>query len=366
MALGVRSTQDAVILTGWDAAELQKFTLEDGTTYAAVVAQLNAALAGLNAELLNDPRWSAAVSYQDEPQLEYRVGSSNGFGVFTEYTLPDAQRAKMEGHMLPLIPYDRMLGWTWRYLQKARLVQVQNDIADAIKDARDRYRLSILGRVLKRGDDSGAANGLGSSGYSPGFATAAANTSVDFDPPDNEGTSFDTNHEHYVGTAGGAFTNAIFEDWADELKEHGHRPPFNAWIGPSDEAAVKDLTEFTAVADQLVRVGSAQDVALLQSDRYIGTIHGFAVEVVRGMPQYYGFGFKSYGPNSQRNALRVRLAKGESVPRVVAMQDPRAGNGTSPLQNIMLFLEFGVGVGDRTAGSTQYNNNATWADGTAT
>jgi hypothetical protein len=31
----------------------------------------------------------------------------------------------------------------------------------------------------------------------------------------------------------------------------------------------------------------------------------------------------------------------------------------------MLYLEFGVGVGDRTNGTTRYVNNATWADGTA-
>jgi hypothetical protein len=32
----------------------------------------------------------------------------------------------------------------------------------------------------------------------------------------------------------------------------------------------------------------------------------------------------------------------------------------------MMYLEMGVGVGDRTNGTPRYNNNATWADGVAT
>ena len=99
---------------------------------------------------------------------------------------------------------------------------------------------------------------------------------------------------------------------------------------------------------------------------YIGTISDFAVRVVRGMPQYYGFGWKSYGPLSQRNPLRVRLAKGETAWRVIAMQDPRSGTGVNPLQNLMLYMKFGVGVADRTNGTARYVNNATWSDGTAT
>jgi hypothetical protein len=49
------------------------------------------------------------------------------------------------------------------------------------------------------------------------------------------------------------------------------------------------------------------------------------------------------------------------------MTDPRAGNGTTPLQYMMMYTEFGVGVGmDRTNGTARYFNSATWADGTPT
>ena len=53
------------------------------------------------------------------------MGSSNGFEVHTEYGLPDPKGAATEGHMLPLIKYDRMLGWTYDYLEEARMSQIE-------------------------------------------------------------------------------------------------------------------------------------------------------------------------------------------------------------------------------------------------
>jgi len=369
--LGPRDTTHLVMLTGWDATALQNFQLEDGTTYAAVVSSLSSSLAALNSEFSSD--WMANLYYTtDQPDVEYRVGSSNGFELHTEYGRPDIKRAATEGHMLPLLPYDRMLGWTWDYLRKARMPQIEADIADAIKDARDKRRQRLLRRLLMRGDDSGAALNLGTGGYSPGFATTAANTSVDFDPPDYGGTSFANTHEHYVGISGGVFTNAVFTDVVSELREHGHEPPYEFLAGPSDEATIKGLSNFTPIAEMGVRYGLTQDLATLNptdvgyGSYYIGMISDTAVRIVRGVPQYYGFGYKSYGRNSQRNPLAVRLFKGASSWQVIAMPDPRGPSGQNPIQNLMLFTEFGVGTKDRTNGTARYVYSATWADGTAT
>lgn len=364
MALGPRDTTSLVMLTGWDATALKKFELEDGTQIATVVAQLEAVLGALNTELTAD-LWANIASYTDMPDVEYRVGVSNGMERHTEYGRPDAQRAATEGHMLPLIPWDRGMGWTWDYLRRARASQIQADIADAIKDVRDRWRVSILTRVLKRSDDSGLTSGLGSAGLSPGFATTAASTGVDFVPPAFGGTVFLSTHEHYVGIGGGVFTNAVFEDAYDELREHGHEPPFDFLIGPSDRLAVEALSKFTKAADPLVQLGFTQDRAIVTQE-YFGTIEHFRMREVRGIPQYYGFGYKSYGPNSQRNPVVIRLEKGITRPKVVAMPDPRNGSGAHPLQYLMLFVEFGAGVADRTNGTPRYVNNATWADGTPT
>jgi len=372
--LGPRSSKHLVILTGWDADELEKLSLEDGTTYRQVVAMMEAGLAGVVNEFTAS--WYSRLFYvTDEPTVEYRVGSSNGFERYTEYGRPDAKRGAVEGHMLPLIPHDRALGWTWEFLRKARTSQIQADIADALKDVKDLMRTEMLGRVFRRGDDSGSADGLGSSGYSPGFATTAAQTNVDFDPPDYNGTSFDNTHEHYVAISGGAFTNAVFSDTKDELMEHGHNPPFDFIIGPNDEDTVRGLSDFTPVPEMNVNYGATQDLASapnmvdLDGSYYIGTISDCLVRVVRGIPQYYGFGWKSYGSNSQRNPLYVRVSTNAPMNgelRVVAMPDPRENSGQIPLQHLMLFTEFGVGVGDRTNGTARYVNNATWSDGTVT
>jgi|CXWK01.1.fsa_nt_gi hypothetical protein len=372
MALGRYDLSLLTLPVGWDATALENERLVDGTTYAEVAQMVNTAIASLNAELRGDQTWSLLVSYTDEAAYEYSVGVSNGFEVHTEYGLPDPRRAEMTGHMLPLTPYDRRLGWTWDYLRKARMSQIEAGVSDAVKDARDLFRVRLLTRLLKRGDDSGVGMGLGTSGLSPGFATAAASTGVDFAPPSFGGTSFTTAHEHYVAIAGGAFTLAVFQDARDELEEHGHTPPFTFFASPADETAIKALTGFIPAADPNVRYGALQDVAVraayygTNGVKYIGTLEGFEIYVVRGLPQYYGVGFKSYGPNSQRNPIRVRVPAGQRGPQFIAIPDPNGGNANYPLQNLMLFTEFGIGVGDRTAATLRYVNNANWSDGTPT
>ena len=366
MALGPRDSLSLVMLTGWDATALKNFDLAQGTQFAPIVSQMNSALGALNASLVNDPLWAGLMSISDIPTVEYRVGSSNGMSRFTEYGRPDAKRADTEGHMIPIQEWDRMLGWTWKYLKDARMDQLQADIADSIKDVNDKWRVQVLSRLLQRGDDSGAVNGLGSSGYSPGFATDEGSTSVDFIPPANAGTSFDNTHEHYVGIAGGAFTDAVFEDAYNELREHGHAAPFDFLVGPDHRAEIEALADSVLVGDALVQYGSHQDIARV-GEQYFAVNNHFRVREVRGMPQYYGFGYKSYGNKSQRNPLRIRPESGLALPTFTAFPDPRSGAGAVyPLQNIMFYGEFGVGVKDRTNGTARYVNNATWADGTPT
>lgn len=373
MALGARDLSLLVLPTGWDAATLKKFDIENATDFTSVVGMLNSALAALNAELRADPLWSSLVSYTDQPDTEYRVGTSSDMVEFTEYGKADIGHGATEGHMLPIKSWTHRLGWTWSYLKRSRMSQLEADIADGLNAIRNRYRKLILTRLLQRGDDSGATKGLGSSGYSPGFATTAASTSVDFVPPSWGGVDFANTHEHYVGISGDAWTLAAFQDMKAELREHGHAASYEFITGGSDEAAIRALTQFTPVAESNVRLGATQDVATLSNvlnangSYYIGTIEDIAVRIVPGMPQYYGFAWKTYGPNSQKNPLRVRLEKGFTSPTVIAMPDPNvSGNANFPVQSLMMYLEMGVGVGDRTNGTPRYNHNATWADGVAT
>jgi hypothetical protein len=374
MALGPRDTSTLALPTGWDGAALEKYSLSDGTSFATVAATLNAAVQAKASSLYSDPLWSSLVSYTDMPTVEeYAQGVGNGFAEFTEYGRPDAARASTEGHMLPIKPYDRALAWTWYYLRNARMNQIEADIADAVLDMENLWRVKILTRLLKRTDDSGAAAGLGTGGYSPGFATTAASTSVDYVPPAVGGVTFTNTHEHYVGIAGGVFTADVLADVKAELLEHGHRPPYNMIVGSSAETVLRGLTGFVPVSSMGIQYGSATELASFGADYSdtgynIGVLSDVYIRVVVGMPQYYAFAWKSYGANSQRNPLRIRTSKGQSRPEWLVQQDPRStGSGAYPLQWASIFTEFGVGVGaDRTNGTARYTNNATWADGTPT
>ena len=368
-AIGNRDTRDNVVLTGIDAALLDKFRLADGTTYSQVVSMADAALGAFNAGLVSDPFWSQLVSFTDQPDTRYAVGNTSDMEKHTEYGRPDPKRAELAGHMLPLMKWDYMLGWTADYLEEARLSDVQADIAMAIEAANNRWRKQLLTRVLKRGDDSGVSNGLSTTGLSPGFATAAASTGVDFAPPSYGGTAFTTAHEHYNTGTGGAVTDAMLIAMRSDLEEHGHEPPYELIIGPTEETAVSAISGFVPVNEALVNqsilAGTATfSGAAINGKRPIGAIRGFRVWVVPGMPQYYAFGWKSYGRNSMRNPLRVRVPAGFSAPRLIAMRDSN-NPGLYAIQNLMAQIAFGVGVGDRTNGVPLYNNNATWADGTA-
>src|SRR5690606_13245262 len=113
----------------------------------------------------------------------------------------------------------------------------------------------ILTRLLQRGDDSGVDLGLGAAGLSPGFATTAASTGVDYAPPSYGGTNFAATHEHYVAVAGG-YTNDVFKDVKSELMEHGHAGPYNFLASLSDESVIRGLTDFIPVGSGLVRYGT--------------------------------------------------------------------------------------------------------------
>ncbi len=186
--------------------------------------------------------------------------------------------------------------------------------------------------------------------------------------------TFTTAHEHYVTVAGGLWTADVFKDIKAELLEHGHNPPYQVLVSQTDESTIKGLTGFTPVAEMGINYSANTELATFgpdyRGDGYnIGTIYDCFVRVIRGMPQYYGFAWKNYGANSQRNPLRIRTAKGQSRPQWLVQQDPRStGSGAYPLQYASIFVEFGVGVGaDRTNGTARYNNHAaTWTDGTPT
>ena len=367
-SLGPRDTRDFTVYTGVDATELAKLSLQDGTTIQSVVSLLEAGYSALNLDINNDPLYSSLASFTNDPQVSYRTGTNMTFEQRTEYARPDPQRATLEGHMLPILGYDMQLGWTWDYLRNAYSAQIDADIASSINAARDLVRVKVLGKLITKTDTTGANNGLGAAGISPGFATTAASTGVDFLPPSYAGASFATTHEHYaIGAA--SLTAAQFVTNASNLKEHGHVAPFTLLISPTDEATVKALATFVLLGDS--RIAQYASTATLANPAgapigaigYLSDSAAWVVPVI-GWPANYTFMFKSYGANSPLNPLKVRVGRGENALRVIAFPDPNKGTSpTNPIGTLMGWTEFGVGVNDRTDG-VPHRSNAAWADGT--
>jgi hypothetical protein len=164
----------------------------------------------------------------------------------------------------------------------------------------------------------------------------------------------------------------VFADIKAELLEHGHAPPYNVIVSISDETTIRGLTGFVPVGDMGISYSTGVSLAAFGPDYTptgynIGTINDCFVRVIAGMPQYYGFAWKNYGPNSQRNPLRVRLPKGATRPAFRVMYDPTQAGAENPLNAAMIFVEMGVGVGaDRTNGTARFVNHAAWSDGTPT
>jgi hypothetical protein len=85
-----------------------------------MLADVRTGLTVLNGSLLDMPHYSDLFAVQDEPEVEYPIGVTNGWEEATEYGVPDPKRGATTGHMLPLTAFDRALGWTMMYLRKAR------------------------------------------------------------------------------------------------------------------------------------------------------------------------------------------------------------------------------------------------------
>lgn len=365
---GPRDLKNRVLADGWDATELEKLRTESDITIEEITNLLSGAVAALNAELVNDPWMSLLFRPTTEPTVEYRVGTTNNVTDHTEYGPVDEQRGATQGHMLPIKAYDYSLGWTWDYLRKCRRGQVDADIAGVVQAWRDAWEKKLLTRFFQATDDSGASKGLGASGYSPGFAHTAGSTSVDFTPPPYAGKTFANTHEHYDNTNGvtAAQWQAAIDGLTLDLNEHGHDSPFELLVSYADQGTIEDLSEFRARPQPEIRYGTTQDVAMV-GEQYIGVVNtpsGIArVKVFNRLPQYYLGCFKAYGQNSPRSPLAVRYS--DDMGLVVSLLRGKSYRQW-PIEQLLTFGEFGVGVQERTNGACHLMNAGAWADATIT
>lgn len=362
MALyGPNDLKQWALPTYWDAAYLEKYRLSDGTTYDQLLADIAAGLVLVNGQNTADPLLAGLISFTDDAALEYGVGVSNGFEDHTEYSQPNDKRGKTTGHMLPLKAYDRGLGWTWDFLRKARRVQLDEDVASALRDLKNIWAQKLLTRLFKSTYDV-----VGSSGRSVCLADGGtADSAYVPQPVPDRGGTFLYTHDHIVPLSG--ITQANLETAVGNVYEHGHDGPYELLISHADISAWTNTTNVTGYVprpDPLLRYGNAVDLANVGPE-YIGAIEtDYGVCRVRAtgrLPTAFWSVYKSYGPLDQRNPLVVRrspdfganctLLKGEGIREF-------------PLEHAILFTEFGAGVRDRIGAVVVKNHADTYADPT--
>jgi hypothetical protein len=329
--------------------------LSDGTTYEQLVSDLTQALSIANRDLLADPLIGSLISITEEAAVEYPVGVSNGFQAWTEYGKPDSGRGKTTGHMLPLTAQWRGLAWTWGYLQKARQIQLDQDVAGAVTDLKNLWKKSVLQRLFKSTYEA-----VGSSGRSMPVADGgtADSSYVPVHNPDRASV-FAYTHTHLLRMDG--ITQANLETAIAHLWEHGHDAPYDLLAAQADIGDwenTTNVTGFVKKADVLIRYGTSTTLSDL-ADQYLGTIetkYGAArLQATARIPTKYWGVIKSYGNLDQRNPLRVRVNP-KYGPNAILL----AGDHIRqyPLEEALIYLEFGVGIGeDRVNAAIVYNHD---------
>lgn len=343
--LGPADMKQYAIPSGWDAGELKKIELADGTNLDEVYNLISAGLSVTNGELFSDPLYGTMLAETDEVALEYRNGVVNGMQERSEYTKADSRRDATIGHMIPLKSFDRKLGWTWDFLRKARMKQIESDIAGAIYDVKDNFQRLSLTRFF-----STAYNTIATAGIDAPLVDGTT-ASLSYQPPSYAGKTFATSHSHFDRRTDDATGRAAaLNAGARHLYEHGITPPYIAVIPEADIADFAALTGWFKrdYGIQYIRTDSGANFGVMSmSEQFVG---GFESEVglvyVWASPRiptnYLGM-YKSYGINDPRNSVLIRGDKQYGAGAVLL---PAQALMQHPLQEAYILHEFGPGISE--------------------
>ena len=159
------------------------------------------------------------IAVQDDAAVEYPIGVSNGVEVASEYSVPDPKRGATTGHMLPLKPYDRGIGWTMMYLRKARAIKLDADVRSAVVDARTLWQQRLLTRFF-----SSSGNTVGSTSNADVPFADGGTVDSNYIPPDSpNGDTFAYTHNHMLGYSTTGITQDTIDQSAVEIVDTAKR-----------------------------------------------------------------------------------------------------------------------------------------------
>ncbi len=345
--------------SAWDAAELTRLRLADGTTYQQMVADIDGALE-IAANMLLNSYYGRLISVTDEVAVEYDSGNVRGFERVTERGRGQGRRGDTSGHMLPLMDFDYQLYWTHLWLRDARRAQIDRQVNGLIANVENLFQKEALTRLFKMEEETGHYFGLGSGGVSVPFCDGGGGT-IAYTPtpkPDRGGT-FASTHDHYLRLNG--ITQANLETAVRHLWEHGIDGPYDLVISLADIASWTDtanVTGYVEKPDPSVVYGSGATLAQVE-DIYIGgakTEYGFCRMWASGrIPTAYWGVTKVYGQNDMRNPLKARVPTGqETISAELIVENV----GSYPLQGAVPFIRFGVGVGEMREAAVLVENDS--------
>ena len=372
--LGAMNILNKALPTGADGTRLAQWELRSGRTFGDFVGETALALADLNQNLMN--RWGWLCYITEEMLFEYMNGDSvTDAPLVTDLDFPDLIHAETISHMIDLFPYAESVGGTKYYFRDGREQTFRAAIRSKVDKLTWVFEKALLNRLFSNSEAS-----IGTSGYNVPFVNSTTGN-VDFTPPAFDGEAFGSTHSHYLGidTASYGYDDML-NQMAETLQEHGHSAPYTAIVARSNQSSYFALPDFARALDQRVvmvdrgTTTAGSGAALFtREDQEAGVIGGFQseygyieVRATNRVPSAYAGLVKSYGNNSERNPLAVRVHPEVGFgARIKAQSSP---DDLERIKKLLIEFEYGVGVGeDRTNGVAGYLvSGGTWAVPTIT
>lgn len=343
MPFGYGDTQHINFPIGQDDDRIRQMQNRLGINVLEFVRRLDGAVAALNG---TDPLISMLSS--DTTRLSFIQGpdSDKVWQRSAEYTPARPQRG-LGGRswLIPIHHHEIALGFTERDLEVMQVEAFTDEIRTTVQAVARGRRAEVLERLFSDEelplDDDGT-------GATPGFAGSGTGTNA-FVGTMPSGQVTDGSYTHYFqADDDGASIDAAIKLMQANL-EKWYSGPFDLLTGPDGferiTANIADATEFVSAGSDLIRRGEAQDVALVDPNRYAGVYNG-RIRVMYPDFQISGNGFalvKTFGPGNQQNPLVWRY-------------DPLFGRNAYvedralyPLAQASVLQVYGIGVANRTA-----------------